>query len=536
MIIRKNKDKTKQEFLNGGLNEIQCFTPNIADKIITYAENELMLSSHINLTEKVNFHKDAIDPMIFIYSLLSAKTKCLFSISEASVALTAPELIKKYDLNILSKKDIMTEGNMRSFINKISTQNEVSDNEIEKILNSNIKKNNAINNPEKRKTVDKEEIKKEIKIKKSGSYFINLFNDIMSKLVETIDRPKIHILDCVKIPVTTNNKNYELSTIIDYEGSPMRGYKMGVLRGLTENGGVIEFLIDGTIIESDITLTENPVANFDGFKEGDFLLADRGFAKIEFIKKLVKRGINVIIPAKKNMDIFTEAVNQAKKINDCDWHKHPNSKRDGQEVVLIKDLKGVWLDEKEKNKKPVKALETATDFSACVIRIEKEKNEDIVSASEKSQDITDALLEDEKYIYIVILSTNTSLSASEIVRYYELRPEIEEDFRQLKDIWKMCTFYSTKYMMIMCNIAMTFLAYNLFNLYKYSPSGAKYINKSMRKIINEETRERYAFEELTYFILCGNNYCLLDGLELLDLYAECDKNTREKIRPLLSRK
>lgn len=90
----------------------------------------------------------------------------------------------------------------------------------------------------------------------------------------------------------------------------------------------------------------------------------------------------------------------------------------------------------KRKKKPVKVLETATDFSACVIRIEKEKNEDIVSASEKSQDITDALLENEKYIYIVILSTNTSLSASEIVRYYELRPEIEEDFRQLKDIWK----------------------------------------------------------------------------------------------------
>lgn len=102
--------------------------------------------------------------------------------------------------------------------------------------------------------VDKEEIKKELKIKKPDSYFINLFNDIMCKLVEIIDRPKIHILDCVKIPVTINNKNYELSTIIDYEGSPMRGYKMGVLRELTENCGVIEFLIDGTIIESDINL------------------------------------------------------------------------------------------------------------------------------------------------------------------------------------------------------------------------------------------------------------------------------------------
>lgn len=58
----------------------------------------------------------------------------------------------------------------------------------------------------------------------------------------------------------------------------MRGYKMGVLRCVTEKGGMIEYLIDDTL------------SKYDGFSNGDYLLTDRVFAKIEFIVNLVKRG------------------------------------------------------------------------------------------------------------------------------------------------------------------------------------------------------------------------------------------------------
>ena len=67
-------------------------------------------------------------------------------------------------------------------------------------------------------------------------------------------------------------------------------------------------------------------------------------------------------------------------------------------------------------------------------------------------------VEDDKYIYLVITCTNADLTATQIIRYYEMRPKIEEDFRQLKDIWKICTFTSTKYVFVMCQICMTFLA------------------------------------------------------------------------------
>ena len=58
------------------------------------------------------------------------------------------------------------------------------------------------------------------------------------------------------------------------------------------------------------------------------------------------------------------------------------------------------------------------------------------------------LKEDEKYAYAVILTTHPTRSAEEIIKLYELRPEIEEDFRQLKDFWGLTEYRSTQYHII----------------------------------------------------------------------------------------
>ena len=58
------------------------------------------------------------------------------------------------------------------------------------------------------------------------------------------------------------------------------------------------------------------------------------------------------------------------------------------------------------------------------------------------------------------------MNASKIVRTYEQRPEIEEDFRQIKDQWDLANFTSTKYNFIMCHIAMVLLGYNHIKPFK----------------------------------------------------------------------
>ena len=532
MKVMKNKEKTKKNFIKATVDEIEIIVPNIADNVITWSDNYLKLDKLIEDTIDIKTHDDGIPLSVFAYALLSAKLKRLFSVTESVLAVTAAHIINKFKINIVSKKEIMSEGNMRKFINKVGTSNEITEEQIDARIKELEEKNKSIKEDSKKIVIDKNVIKEELQIKQNGHQWIVLFNKLVNKLILKIEKPVIHILDCVKIPVNIKNDNYELSTVINFEGKPMRGYKMGVLRGITKFGGIIEYLIDDTISKNDMALTEKEISEYDGFKEGDYLLMDRGFAKIEFVINLVKRGINVIIPVRKNMEIFKEAIRQA-QLPGIKWIKHPNSKRKGQDITLIKDLKGIWIPEKDRNKKPEKIMENALDFSSCVIRIDKSMNEDVVDAAKKAEDETDAIYEDDKYIYLVILSTNTELSAGQIVRYYEMRPEIEEDFRQLKDIWKICTFTSTKYVFIMCQICMTFLAYNLFNLFKESEKGKKYINKSMRKISNEEQRDRIPFNEASYLVVTGGYYAIFNGVEFLDLYADCSKEMREKLKPLL---
>lgn len=47
--------------------------------------------------------------------------------------------------------------------------------------------------------------------------------------------------------------------------------------------------------------------------------------------------------------------------------------------------------------------------------------------------------------YFVFMTTDTDRTARQIINTYELRPEIEEDFRQMKDFGKLEDFKSTKY-------------------------------------------------------------------------------------------
>ncbi len=79
------------------------------------------------------------------------------------------------------------------------------------------------------------------------------------------------------------------------------------------------------------------------------------------------------------------------------WHKYPNHKRKDQEIQLVTDLGPLWISgEPEKD----------VTINACVVHDKK----------------TDK--------YFVFMTTDTGRTARQIINTYELRPEIEEDFRQ----------------------------------------------------------------------------------------------------------
>jgi hypothetical protein len=131
------------------------------------------------------------------------------------------------------------------------------------------------------------------------------------------------------------------------------------------------------------------------------------------------------------MTIYQEAVKIA--VSEEKWQKHPNKNRKNQQIQLIKDLGMMWVSENSKND---------VDLCACVVDDAKDKE------------------------YYVFVTTDTDKTAKQIINTYELRPEIEKDFRQIKDFWKLEDFKSTKHKFITFHIVMTLIGNMYFQLYK----------------------------------------------------------------------
>ena len=220
------------------------------------------------------------------------------------------------------------------------------------------------------------------------------------------------------------------------------------------------------------------------------------------------------------MEIHTAAVTEA--ISKNTWKKHPNPKRKGQDITLVQNLEMFWLERKEKEKKP-ENISLEYSIHAAVIRFEKKLNQSILTDAE-------ILKEDDQYAYAVILTTHPTRSAEEIIKLYELRPEIEEDFRQLKDFWGLTEYRSTQYHIISFVIMVSLLGYNLYQLYKESEEGKNYIGKSF---IVEQRHGLYVVKNVRTAIIINNYFAIFAQDELLDLYVALSQKNRERLKQLL---
>ena len=141
----------------------------------------------------------------------------------------------------------------------------------------------------------------------------------------------------------------------------MRGYKLGVLRGITDDSGVAEEIIFGTLKTHDMELCREMLKNTSCFHENDILINDRGFLSREmtnYIKTECK--VDTYIPARENIDMFKDTVSLAVSIGK--WQKYPNKKRKNQEIQLVKSLGPLWASGTPEKDVPV---------NACVVHDKK---------------------------------------------------------------------------------------------------------------------------------------------------------------------
>ena len=100
------------------------------------------------------------------------------------------------------------------------------------------------------------------------------------------------------------------------------------------------------------------------------------------------------------------------------------------------------------------------------------------------------------------MTTDLKLSAPWIVRHYEERPEIEQDYQQMKSGgWQLKKLSSTRYSEIVFYVLTVVLSYSLYHLFANTQAGARFADK---------TRQALAFEQLrtqrTHIIVYAGGY------------------------------
>lgn len=331
------------------------------------------------------------------------------------------------------------------------------------------------------------------------SLFIDGYNNtVQNGILPLLDIvPDIHILDCTDLEVNFSNSNYEDSGITHSkrDDSLIRGYKLATLRGIVDDTGLIEDIRFGSINIHDSKLSEEMLKVSPMLKAGDILINDRGFLSREMINYMkTERKVDTYVPLKKNMEAHQVAVSIA--ISEDEWKPHPYAKRKNQYITLVKDLGEYWKSNNPENDVPI---------NGCVLWDKKDE---------------------EHHVFI---TTDTNRKANEIIMTYELRPEIEEDYRQLKDFWKIEDFKSTKINVILFHIVCVLFGYLFFQLYTLLPEGAELLHKSLPVIL-----KNYIPQVQPYVVLyAGYEFGVLTLFDTMELYAHCDENTRKEFKRVL---
>jgi hypothetical protein len=334
--------------------------------------------------------------------------------------------------------------------------------------------------------------------------FITGYNDCVQKhiLPKVEISCNIHLLDCTKITVNLKNEHYEESSVIKDDEGMKRGYKVATIRGIAGDGGIIEEIRLGTIKEHDLTLSRDMILTSTVLKAGDILINDRGFLSREVMNKLKRqRGVDTYVPLRKNMNAYDEAVRLA-SMPETKWYNHPNKKRVTQKIAFVSDLSAMRESDTPKDDVPI---------NGCVVHDSKD---------------------DEYYVFI---TTDTTKTARQIINTYEMRPEIEEDYRQLKDFWRLEDFKSTKLCLIAFHIVCVLLGYLMFQIYVATDEGKKYAGKSLPVILknwnHEASKEIYSKPVVVY---ADGYFGIFPFLEFLQLYASLELTIRGLLDPILA--
>ena len=190
------------------------------------------------------------------------------------------------------------------------------------------------------------------------------------------------------------------------------------------------------------------------------------------------------------MHAYQEAVAIAKMQGH--WQRHPSRRE--QQIALVRGVDHVWD-------------ECTVPLNACVIRFYNRR-----------QRATD---------YIVLVTTDLKLTADWMVRHYEERPEIEQDYQQLKSCgWHLQKLSLTRYKEIVLYVLTVVLGYSLYQLFANTQAWSRFASK---------TRQAIAFEQIrtnrTHVIVYAGGYFeIFETLRFVHLVLRLSVEVQARLR------
>jgi hypothetical protein len=303
---------------------------------------------------------------------------------------------------------------------------------------------------------------------------------------------RLHILDTTPIKVALSTATYEGSGVVRNEdGTYTRGYKLATLRTLLDTAGLLTQVAVGPIQRHDMELCRELLRTSEALRAGDLVLEDRGFLDGESLSYLKRqRRVDVILPLKSNMHAYGEAVAIAEM--EGKWQRHPS--RGEQQIAFVRGVDHVWD-------------ECDVVLNACVIRFYNRR--------QRAAD------------YIVLVTSDLKLTAEWMVRHYEERPEIEQDYQQLKSGgWQLQKLSSTRYTEIVWYVLTVVLGYSLYQLFANTQAGSRFASKTRQAIALEQIRTNRTH----VIVYAGGYFEIFETLAFVHLVLRLSVEVQARLR------
>jgi hypothetical protein len=228
-ILKQNPSKVLESLKLGIVDSIELAVDQITDEFMIYGLRGGLIDE---LSESFPDPREECE--ITVKQILTASIaghfQDMYAISQSPYALHSPILLAELGLNV----KVLSEG--------------------EGISRRGTKENAPFNGDVTRKMlngVDPGEL-------------IDWYNQSVGRAYLKLSnyQPRLHILDCTRLVVNFDNENYEGSGVAKNDkGELERGYKLGSLRSLLDDGGMITAIAFGAIQEHDLTLCSSLLLN-----------------------------------------------------------------------------------------------------------------------------------------------------------------------------------------------------------------------------------------------------------------------------------